>query len=94
MAAWGRHDGAHRARALGLTHRSPWAATLHTVLRHGEREAVAAQLGAWAEGLLGEAPQPEHGEDAMAIEGQTLRGSQKQGPLVGISSQRSPTAWA
>lgn len=66
-------------QALGFTHRAPGAATLHTVLRRVDREAVAATLGAWAEGLLGEAPQPERGEDAIAIDGKTLRGSQKQG---------------
>ena len=79
MAEWGRHYGAHLVRALGFTHRAPCAATLHTVLRRVDREAVEAQLGAWAEGLLGEAPQPEAGEDAIAIDGKTLRGSQKQG---------------
>src|SRR5499427_5222359 len=79
IAEWGRHYGAHLVQALGFTHRSPCAATLHTVLRRVDREAVEAKLGAWAEGLLGEAPQPEGGEDAMAIDGKTLRGSQKQG---------------
>lgn len=79
MAEWGRHYGAHLVRALGFTHRAPCAATLHTVLRRVDREAVEAKLGAWAEGLLGEAPQTEAGEDAIAIDGKTLRGSQKQG---------------
>ena len=79
IAEWGRHYGAHLVQALGFTHRSPCAATLHTVLRRVDREAVEATLGAWAEGLLGEAPPPEGGEDAIAIDGKTLRGSQKQG---------------
>ena len=79
MAEWGRHYGAHLVQALGFTHRAPCAATLHTVLRRVDREAVEAKLGAWAEGLLGEAPQTEAGEDAIAIDGKTLRGSQKQG---------------
>ena len=79
IAEWGRHYGEHLVRALGFTHRSPCAATLHTVLRRVDREAVEAKLGAWAEGLLGEAPQTEGGEDAIAIDGKTLRGSQKQG---------------
>src|SRR5690242_11967623 len=79
MAEWGRHYGAPLVRALGFTHRAPCAATLHTVLRGVDRKAVEAKLGAWAEGLLGEAPQPEGGEDALAIDGKTLRGSQKQG---------------
>jgi predicted transposase YbfD/YdcC len=79
MAEWGRHYGAHLVRALGFTHRSPCAATLHTVLRRVDREALEAKLGAWAEGLLGEAPRPEAVEDAIALDGKTLRGSQKQG---------------
>jgi predicted transposase YbfD/YdcC len=79
IAEWGRHYGAHLVQALGFTHRSPCAATLHPVLRRVDREAVEATLGAWAEGLLGEAPQPAGGEDAIAIDGKTLRGSQKQG---------------
>src|SRR5215510_3010165 len=79
IAEWGRHYGAHLVQALGFTHRSPCAATLHTVLRRVDREALEAQLGAWAETLLGEAPRPAAGEDAIAIDGKTLRGSQKQG---------------
>jgi len=40
---------------------SPWSAPLHTVLRHIDREAVEAPLGAWAEALLGEEPGPTAG---------------------------------
>src|SRR5215470_5047098 len=79
IAEWRRHYGEHLVRALGFTHRSPCAATLHTVLRRVDREAVEATLGAWAEGLLGEAPQPEGGEDTITIDGKTWRGRQKQG---------------
>jgi predicted transposase YbfD/YdcC len=79
IAEWGRHYGAHLVQALGFTHRSPCAATLHTVLRRVDREVVAAKLGAWAEGLLGEAPRTEEIEEAIAIDGKTLRGSKKQG---------------
>ena len=79
MAEWGRHSGAHLGQALGFTHRSPCAATLHTVLRRVDREALEAKLGAWAAGLLSEAPGIEEVEDAIAINGKTLRGSKKQG---------------
>lgn len=44
-----------------------------------DRERFEAQLGAWVEGLLGEPPAPEGGEDAIAIDGKARRGSQKQG---------------
>src|SRR5262249_23157294 len=79
IAEVGRHYGEHLGRAVGFTHRSPCSSTLHTVLRRVDREALEVKLGAWAEGLLGEAPRPEEGEDALAIDGKTLRGSQKQG---------------
>jgi len=62
-----------------LTPRSPCAATLHTVWRHVEREAVEAQLGAWAEALLGEEPCLTAVAAAIASDGKTLRGSKKQG---------------
>jgi len=79
IAEWGRHYGAHLVQAIGFTHRSPCAATLHTVLRHVDREAVEAQLGAWAEALLGEEPGLTAVAEAIAIDGKTLRGSKKQG---------------
>src|SRR5262249_57585291 len=79
MVGGGGNDGEQLVHALGFTHRSPRTATLHTVLRRVDREALEGKLGAWAEGLLGEAPRPAEGEDALAIDGKTLRGSQKQG---------------
>jgi Transposase DDE domain len=79
MAEWGRHSGAHLGQALGFTHRSPCAATLHTVLRRVDREALEAKLGAWAAGLLSAAPGIEEVEDAIALDGKTWRGSKKQG---------------
>ena len=66
-------------QAVGFTHRSPCAATLHTSLRRVDREVVEAQLGAWAAGLLGEAPRTEESEEAIAIDGTSLRGSKKPG---------------
>jgi hypothetical protein len=42
IAAWGRHYGARIAQALGFPHHTPCAATLHTVFRHVDRDAVAA----------------------------------------------------
>jgi predicted transposase YbfD/YdcC len=79
IAEWGRHYGAHLVHALGFTHRAPCVATLHTVLRRVDREVLEAQLGAWAETLLGEPLGLAEGEDAIAIDGKTLRGSKKQG---------------
>src|SRR5215471_17864269 len=79
IAEWGRHYGAHLVHALGFTHRTPCVATLHTVLRRVDREVLEAQLGTWAEGLLGGTPCPEAVEEPVAIDGKTLRGSKKQG---------------
>ena len=79
IAEWGRHDGEPLGRALGFTRRPPCAATLHAVFRHVDREVLEAKLGMWAEGLLTGRKTPEGPEDAIAIDGKTLRGSQKQG---------------
>jgi predicted transposase YbfD/YdcC len=79
IAEWGRYYGEHLVGALGFTHRPPCAATLHTVLRRVDREVLEAKLGAWAEHLLGASPGTQGGEEAIAIDGKTLRGSQKQG---------------
>ena len=91
IAAWGRNYGACRTRALGFTRQSPCAATLHTVLRQVNREEFEAKRGAWAEGLLVGTP-PQDSEEGMAIDGQTLRGSQKQGapgaPLLSALAPR------
>jgi len=42
IAAWGRHDGAKLAQALGLTRQPPCAATLHTGLRRVDRDVLEA----------------------------------------------------
>jgi predicted transposase YbfD/YdcC len=79
IAEWGRNYGARLTRALGFTRQPPWAATLHTVLRQVDREVLEAKLGAWAEGLLVGTPSPQAVEEGIAVDGKTLRGSQKQG---------------
>ena len=80
IAEWGRNYGARIAHALGFTHNTPCAATLHTVFRHVDRDAVEAKLGAWAEGGVVSTPvAPSAGEAAIALDGKTLRGSRKQG---------------
>jgi predicted transposase YbfD/YdcC len=79
IAEWGRNYGAQLAQALGFTRTPPCAATLHTVLRRIDREVLEAKLGAWAEGLCTETPAPDGAEEAIAVDGKTLRGSRKQG---------------
>src|SRR5262249_51079531 len=80
IAEWGRNYGTRIAQALGFTHNTPCAATLHTVFRHVDRDAVEAQLGAWAEGVVVSTPRaPSAGGGPPAPCGKTLRGSRKQG---------------
>jgi hypothetical protein len=80
MAEWGRNDGARLAQALGFTHASPCAATLHTIFRHVNRDEFAGRLGAWADRVVGSLPAaPETPEMAVALDGKPLRGAKKQG---------------
>jgi predicted transposase YbfD/YdcC len=80
MAEWGRNYGARLAQALGFTHATPCAATLHTIFRRVHRDEVEAHLGAWADSVVESLPAaPETPEVAMALDGKTLRGSKKQG---------------
>jgi predicted transposase YbfD/YdcC len=80
IAEWGRNYGTRIAQALGFTHNTPCAATLHTVFRHVDRDEVEGKLGAWAERVVGStSAAPSAGEAAVALDGKTLRGSRKQG---------------
>src|SRR5262245_46717291 len=80
IAEWGRNYGARIAQALGFTHATPCAATLHTIFRHVDRDEFESHLGAWADSVVGSLPvAPETPEIAVALDGKTLRGSKKQG---------------
>ena len=80
IAEWGHNYGTRIAQALGFTHNTPCAATLHTVFRHVDRDTLEAKLGAWAEQVVVSLPTaPSAGEAAIALDGKTLRGSRKQG---------------
>jgi predicted transposase YbfD/YdcC len=80
IAEWGRNYGTRLAQALGFTHATPCAATLHTVFRHVDRDEFEAHLGAWADHIVGSLPAaPEMPGTAVALDGKTLRGAKKQG---------------
>jgi DDE_Tnp_1-associated len=49
IAEWGRNYGVRIAQALGFTHTTPCAATLHTIFRHVNRDEFEAHLGTWAD---------------------------------------------
>jgi predicted transposase YbfD/YdcC len=94
IAEWGRNYGTDIAQALGFTHNTPCAATLHTIFRCIDREAFEAKVGAWAESMVATAPAaPEAPEIAIAVDGKTLRGSKKQGApethLVSVLAHRA-----
>src|SRR5215467_8094095 len=55
-AEWGRNDGTRIAQALGFTHATPCAATLHTIFRHVDRDAFATHLWAWADSVVERLP--------------------------------------
>jgi predicted transposase YbfD/YdcC len=92
MAAWGRHYGIRRTHALGFPRQPPCAATLHAVLQGIDRKALEARLGAWADGLLAATSASQTAPEGLAIDGKTLRGSQKQGapgvPLLSALGHR------
>lgn len=82
IAEWGRNYGTDIAHALGFTHNTPCASTLHTILRCIDRKAFEAKVGAWADSVVATLPAvPEAPEVAIAVDGKTLRGSKKQGAL-------------
>jgi predicted transposase YbfD/YdcC len=79
LAEWGRNYGTGIAQALGFTHNTPCAATLHTIFRQVDRADLEVRLGTWAESVVVSTPAASAGEVAVALDGKTLRGSQKQG---------------
>src|SRR6266478_7394006 len=80
IAEWGRNYGPGIAHARGFTHNTPCAATLHTIFRRVDRDALETKLGDWAERVVANTPPaPSASEAAGALDGKTLRGSRKQG---------------
>jgi predicted transposase YbfD/YdcC len=82
IAQWARLYPRELVVALGLTHpTSPCTATLSTILRQLDRAQLEAKLGAWAESVLSILPPAPTEDEAVALDGKTLRGSQHQGAL-------------
>lgn len=91
MAEWGRNYGQALASALGFKNgKTPCTATLHTVFRHLDKQDFERQLALWAETLLSATETTQL--EAEAIDGKSLRGSQKQGApgahLLSVVSHR------
>lgn len=77
IAEWGRdpHAGAPLAQRLGFTReRTPCVATLHRVFRRVDVAAFERAVGAWAAAVAAALPEAE---EAIAIDGKTLRGSRQ-----------------
>ena len=81
IAAWGRTSDRTLVRALGFTHEpTPCAATLFHVFRRLDRDDLERRLGARAATVLqATTPVDAHPVEGIALDGKTLRGSQKQG---------------
>lgn len=78
MAEWGRNYGQALASALGFTQgKTPCASTLHTIFRLLDKDSFEDNLSLWAEAVLSATPSEQL--EAEAIDGKSLRGSQKQG---------------
>jgi predicted transposase YbfD/YdcC len=78
IAEWGRNYGADLASALGFTHsKTPCASTLHTIFSNIDKQMFEARLSTWAELALRDAPATEL--EPAAVDGKSLRGSQRQG---------------
>ena len=80
IAEWGRNYGQALAAALGFKNgKTPCAATLYTIFRRLDKQRFEARLGTWAEAVLAATETAEL--EAEAIDGKSLRGSQKQAAL-------------
>ncbi len=80
IADWGRDYSPSLVAALGYTRaQTPCCATFHTVLQDLDWTALEAQMRAWViavEACLG-AEAPTQREEALALDGKTLRGALK-----------------
>jgi predicted transposase YbfD/YdcC len=79
IAEWGRYYGQDLASALGFTHSTPCASTLHTIFRNLDKQAFEARLGQWAEAVTASVPIAPPQFEPVAVDGKSLRGSRKQG---------------
>lgn len=79
ISEWGRNYGQEFILALGFTHSTPCASTLHTIFRHIDVEDFQSKLSKWIEDCDSTHPDSCQQLQAIAIDGKTLRGSRKQG---------------
>ena len=83
IVEWGRNCDPAFLQALGFTRQTaPCGATYFQVFRKLARTALEQVLGAWAEAVLAATAPADGRQEALALDGKTLRGSRKQGALV------------
>jgi predicted transposase YbfD/YdcC len=82
IAHWGRTYHKALAKALGFRHtKTPCASTLHYVFKDIDATALENALTQWAIAVLENLP-TDIQTQAIAIDGKTLRGSDKQGAIL------------
>ena len=82
IAHWGRTYHKDLAKALGFTHtKTPCASTLHYVFKDLDATALENALTQWVIAVLENLP-TDIQTQAIAIDGKTLRGSDKQGAIL------------
>lgn len=88
IAEWGRQTDITLMRTLGFTHQTmPCAATFYHVFRRLDWVRLEALLGEWADEVMRALPTRGDPDEALAVDGKTLRGSRKQGaPAVHLLS--------
>lgn len=80
IAEWGRNHSAELIAALGFTRpKTPAGSTLHNLLQELDWSALEAQLRVWVQAVEAHLGQetPAHREEALALDGKTLRGALK-----------------
>jgi hypothetical protein len=79
MAQWGENYGSELAEALGFKKgKTPSVGTLHTVFSRVDKVALEQALSNWSETVVSQLPGQQQ---ALSIDGKTLRGSQGQGAI-------------
>ena len=82
IATWARSQPA-LAKALGFTKKlTPCASTIHNLLKKLDVEALEETLTKWVNTVLASRPDLTGCLDAVAIDGKTMRASQKSGALT------------
>lgn len=82
ISQWARIYPRELVLKLGLTHKTtPCPATLFTILSQLDRRLLESKLTEWAKGVLASLPKDQAEEEAVAIDGKTLRGSKRQGAI-------------